>query len=82
MVLLTGDQYYRYTIHGGLDRGYPRDLAIWKGLPESIDTAVQWTDGNTYFFAGSQYYRFNDAAFRVPLACLFMHVYLECQAYI
>ena len=35
--------------------------ADWPGLPDDIDTAVTWPDnGMTYFFKGSQYWKFHN----------------------
>ncbi|XP_071109541.1 matrix metalloproteinase-19-like [Haliotis cracherodii] len=30
---------------------------FWRGLPSPIDAAVQWGDGNVYFFRKNKYYR-------------------------
>ncbi|XP_030835726.1 matrix metalloproteinase-17-like [Strongylocentrotus purpuratus] len=54
--------YYRVSAPGtGLDidteNPYPRLFSDWwRGLPNTIDAAFQWSDSRTYMFAGSQYY--------------------------
>ena len=62
---LIGDQYYRVSYPHGVDQGYPRPLSVWDGLPDTIDAAFQYSNSRTYFFSGSNYYRFNDNEFRV-----------------
>ena len=61
-----GDQYYRYNAYTGqIDNGYPRPLSVW-GIPaDRLDSAVQWFNRRTYFFADDLYYRYNDAEFQV-----------------
>ncbi len=52
---------------GQIDHGYPRPMSVWRiGPPGTqIDAAFQAFNSRTYFFAGENYYRFNDARFRV-----------------
>lgn len=61
---IKGDQYWRYT-ENSIDRGYPRPLSVWSGLPSRIDAAIKWRNGRTYFFSGSEYYRYNDVEFNI-----------------
>ena len=63
-LIIAGNQYWRYT-ENNVDRGYPRPLSVWSGLPPRIDAAIKWRNGRTYFFSGSQYYRYNDVEFNV-----------------
>lgn len=67
-----GNRYYRLSNQYGVryeyrrvDRGYPRDLSIWDGLPSQISASLQWKNGRTYFFNMAEYRRFNDRNFRV-----------------
>lgn len=46
---------------------YPKLLSNWEGVPNSIDAALQYTNGYTYFFKGNQYFRFNDRTFSVMI---------------
>ena len=69
--LVSGEKYYRYTKGKGVDNGYPRPLSVWDGLPKRVDTAFQYTNEKTYFFAGPHYYRFVDHTFRVRQHHLF-----------
>lgn len=39
---------------------YPRDMSMWGGLGNDIDSAFQWKDHKTYFFKGKGFWRFND----------------------
>ncbi|KAL8561335.1 hypothetical protein ACOMHN_040413 [Nucella lapillus] len=61
---IKGDQYWRYT-ENSVDRGYPRNLTVWSGLPSHIDAAIKWRNGRTYFFSDTQYFRYNDVAFNI-----------------
>ena len=45
----------------GVAPGYPRLISDnWPGLPGHIDAAFTYRNGKTYFFKGSQYWRFVD----------------------
>jgi hypothetical protein len=72
----NGAEYTRYD-HGSLfetgdgkaDSGYPRRIADdWTGWPASwtdgADAVIDWGNGKVYFFRGSEYARFDKAAFR------------------
>ena len=68
--VFPGSQYYRYTrslggSSGGVDRGYPRPLSEWTGLPATVDAAVQLLTGRTYIFADGNYYLFQNRRFKV-----------------
>lgn len=70
MYFIKGQSYYGVTQSNGSTRvapSYPRGLATWKGLPAKIDSAFEFSNGRTYFFSGSKFYRFNDVAFKVDV---------------
>ena len=46
---------------------YPKPISEW-GLPQSIDGALQWENGRTYFFKTGQYWRFYDRIFDIDKA--------------
>lgn len=38
-------QYWRYDDHlRRMDLGYPKDTALWKGIPPQLDDAMRWSD--------------------------------------
>ncbi|XP_071855385.1 uncharacterized protein [Apostichopus japonicus] len=38
--------------------GYPKAICeVFPGIPSNLDAAIYWTNGKTYFFKGSQYWR-------------------------
>ncbi|XP_063066292.1 matrix metalloproteinase-17-like [Engraulis encrasicolus] len=50
--------YWRYDDHlRRMDQGYPKDSALWKGIPMHLDDAMHWSDGASYFFKGKEYWR-------------------------
>ncbi|XP_012564333.2 matrix metalloproteinase-24 isoform X1 [Hydra vulgaris] len=64
-----GEYYWRFTLQRNdylLDSGYPKKIvANWYGLPNYVDAAFKWTNGELYFFKGSEYYRVNKNRFNV-----------------
>ena len=56
-----------------MEPGYPRFISSgWDGLPSNIDAAFTWTNGKTYIFRGSKYWRFTnrelDSGYPKPIA--------------
>lgn len=38
-------RYWRYDDHlRHMDLGYPKDTALWKGIPSQLDDAMRWSD--------------------------------------
>jgi len=63
---VEGRNYWRFSFETGrIESDYPKDITVWKGLPEKITDALLWTNGVTYFFVDDKYYRFNDDQFSV-----------------
>jgi hypothetical protein len=67
-----GSQYLRYDIAADkVDDGYPLPIAgQWPGFSEAgfdggISTAINWGDGNAYFFKDDKYLRYNIARDKV-----------------
>jgi len=59
-VICTGSKYWKLD-GNNIAAGYPRSISKdWGGLPDNIDAAFTWTNGKTYFFKGSRYWRFTD----------------------
>lgn len=43
-------RYWRYDDQlRQMDPGYPKDSALWKGLPPNLDDAMSWSDGEVTF---------------------------------
>ncbi|CAG2162260.1 unnamed protein product [Oppiella nova] len=60
--IFSGSQYWRFDEEDNrVELDYPRDMAVWKGIPVPIDAAFQWaSDGHTYFFKGKQFWKFDN----------------------
>ncbi|GBP16102.1 Matrix metalloproteinase-14 [Eumeta japonica] len=43
-----------------LDKGYPKSMSRWPGLPENIDAAATLPSGKTYFFKDNRYWLYNN----------------------
>merc|ERR1711925_22239 len=39
---------------------YPRPIENWDGIPDYLDSALNYSNGKTYFFQNGKYYRFDD----------------------
>merc|ERR1719309_1898043 len=78
MLHLCGERMTRFTsskdqIIGNLiqkknppvDESYPRPISNWDGIPNHLNAAMQYHNGNTYFFKDGQYYRFDENTFAV-----------------
>jgi len=62
----SGKQYWRYDEQEGrVELDYPRDMAMWRGVPYDIDAAFKHTDGRTYFFKGRKFWEFQNNLMRV-----------------
>jgi len=46
-----------------VDSSYPRPITNWDGIPENLDSALQYSNGKSYFFKNGRYYRFDDKNF-------------------
>lgn len=46
--------------HKKVELDYPREMSMWGGLGNDIDSAFQWKDHKTYFFKGKGFWRFID----------------------
>ena len=57
-----GSQYWKFDPDKSppMDSTYPRPVSNWDGVPDNIDSAMQYSNGKTYFFKGGKYYRFDD----------------------
>ena len=73
MYFFKGSQYWRFesklesTGQAGVSDKYPRPIAVWKGVPNNIDSVVTYENKRTYFFKGNTYYRFDDTGFKVSV---------------
>ncbi|KAM9425592.1 matrix metalloproteinase-14a isoform 2-T2 [Pholidichthys leucotaenia] len=60
-VFFKGDRYWVFS-ESTMDKDSPKTLSeVGTGLPDKIDAALVYTPtGQTFFFRGSKYYRFNE----------------------
>ena len=64
--LLSGSMYWRYDeVVGHVELDYPRDISMWEGIPNDIDSVFKNYDGKTYFFKGRKYFEFDDLRMKV-----------------
>ena len=60
-----GSQYWKFDPDKKppVDSSYPRQISNWDGIPNNLDSALQYKNGKTYFFKNGRYYRFDDEKF-------------------
>lgn len=59
-----GSKYWRFDSTSDklkADAGYPRDISVWRGVPNDINAVCQWKK-RSYFFKGNKYYAYDDKA--------------------
>ncbi|CAH0604427.1 unnamed protein product [Chrysodeixis includens] len=58
--LIEDERYWRYDERaGGMDRGFPKEMSMWRLVPYPVDAAIIW-QGDTYFFQGPRFWRFDN----------------------
>jgi len=62
-----GSKYWKFDPEAQppVDDSYPRDASNWDGIPDNLDTALQYSNDKVYFFKDGQYYRWDDESFSV-----------------
>ncbi|KAM4624490.1 matrix metalloproteinase-25 [Polymixia lowei] len=61
--LFNGDEFWRFDesrrnqqVIRQPESGYPRDSALWKGVPSHLDDIISWGEGDAYFFKDNRYW--------------------------
>ena len=64
------DKYWKFDPKSqpNVDKSYPKSVSKWRGIPSSLDAAVRYNNGRSYFFKDGLYYRFDDQKLRVEVA--------------
>lgn len=80
--LFSGDRYWRLGARGDrVEMDYPRDIAVWRGLPPNYSAALTVLS-QTYFFAGRAYWEFDVMRMRTNEApALTAPYWLSCPFY-
>merc|ERR1712059_248059 len=62
-----GAKYWKFNpdTKPPVDAKYPRPISNWEGIPNNLDSALQYSNGMSYFFKNGRYYRFDDDRFSV-----------------
>jgi len=63
-----------------IELDYPRDIAMWHGVPYNVDAVFQAPDKKTYFFKDKYFWEFNDKKMEVTASSP-LHVgeyWLQC----
>lgn len=77
----SGTMYWRFDEEiQFIELDYPRDIAMWRGVPYNVDAVFQAQDKRTYFFKDKYFWEFNDKKMEVTESSP-MHVgeyWLQC----
>jgi matrix metalloproteinase-14 (membrane-inserted) len=65
-----GSRYWRFDPDSStpVAFSYPQPVSNWDGIPNNLDSALQYSNGRTYFFKDGRYYRFNDQKGRLDVS--------------
>jgi matrix metalloproteinase-14 (membrane-inserted) len=60
-------QYWKFDPHKSppVSNSYPQPISNWYGIPNNLDSIMQYSNGKTYFFKSGKYYRYDDNALAV-----------------
>ena len=64
MYLFSGSLYWRLNHFFKSDVDYPRDISVWRGVPENVSAILSIRD-TTYFFSGLVFWPFNNLAMKI-----------------
>lgn len=62
-----GSKYWKFDPEKNppVEDSYPRPISNWVGIPDNLDSALQYSNGKSYFFKDGRYYRFDDKKFEL-----------------
>lgn len=61
--LFSGREFWRFDESSKFQQevrhpeaGYPRNTALWRGVPTNVDDIISWAEGDAYFFKDNLYW--------------------------
>lgn len=63
--IFSGENYWRFNPERGLSPNYPKPISNWDQLPSGLDAVLDWSDNESIFFKGNEFWVYNEATNRM-----------------